>query len=278
MASPSSAPQQVDASSSPAAVEAVSAPAAVQPAAAAPANAENQVAPIAPVAVEAPAPGLFGGFNPNDDGEDEPQDFPEENADPNAPKKELTEDEKYIQEVRRKWRNMTDTELRETMAKPLGSAELVREASRMNEDQLQIIAPYMSDDQITSCIPSLQLQQQGALVQGFTAPQIRQCVRVIPQGDRQLLLQNITLITASETDPSKDDEIQGLIGYIDPLAMGALVRLLLSPSAKPFSSNFGLVLLVSLTQPQFFTPARLSPYCDYILTHLVIIYMRSCCH
>lgn len=189
-----------------------------------PINAEGEAAPAPVEPVAAPAPGLFGGFNPNDDGDEEPQDFSEENPDPNAPKKELTEDEKYIQEVRKKWRTMTDTELRETMAKPLGAAELVREASRMHEEQLQLIAPYMTDDQISSCIPSLQLQQQGALVQGFTAPQIRQCVRVIPQGDRQLLLQNITLITTSETDPSKDDEIQGLIGFIDPLAMAVAVE------------------------------------------------------
>jgi len=119
---------------------------------------------------------------------------------------------------------MTDTELRETMTKPLGAAELVREASRMHEEQLQIIASYMTDAQIASTIPSLQLQQQGALVQGFTAHQVRQCVRAIPQGDRQLLVQNITLITASETDPSKDDEIQGLIGFIDPLAMAVAVE------------------------------------------------------
>jgi len=114
--------------------------------------------------------------------------------------------------------------LRETMAKPLGSAELVREASRMHEEQLQIIAPYMTDAQISSTIPGLQLQQQGALVQGFTAPQIRQCVKVIPQGDRQLLVQNITLITSSETDPSKDEEMQGIIGFIDPLAMAVAVE------------------------------------------------------
>lgn len=170
----------------------------------------------------APAP-LFADDHADDYGDDDDQEMPAESQDPNAPKRELTEDEKYVQDIRKRWRNMTDSELRETMAKPLGASELVREASRMHEEQLQIIAPFMTDDQIASCIPSLQLQQQGALVQGFSASQIRQCVRVIPQGDRQLLLQNITLITASESDPSKDDEIQGLIGFIDPLAMGAFL-------------------------------------------------------
>ena len=196
------------------------------------ANAENAVNPApgvaAMVGVEPNAGGMGGLFGepPHDDyGDEDDHEFAEESQETNAPKRELTEDEKYVQEVRKKWRKMTDAQLRETMMKPLGAAELVREATRMHEEQLQIIAPYMTDDQITTCIPSLQLQQQGALVQGFSAPQIRQCVRVIPQGDRQLLLQNITLITASETDPSKDDEIQGLIGFIDPLAMGAFLGL-----------------------------------------------------
>lgn len=152
----------------------------------------------------------------SDDGGDD-VDEPTEGA---APGQELTEDQKYAREVRQKWRNMIATELRETMAKPAGAAELVRCASQMQEEQLQIIAPYMTDAQIASSIPSLQLQQQNALVLGFTATQVRQAVRAIPGGDRQLLLQNITLITASETDPSKDEEVQGIIGFIDPLAMG----------------------------------------------------------
>lgn len=175
-------------------------------------------------AVAAPEPAMAIPPPENGDSEDEGAEDPEENADPNAPKRELTEDEKYAREVRKKWRTMTDTELRETMAKPVGAAELVRCASQMHEEQLQLIAPYMTDAQIASTIPGLQLQQQGALVLGFTAPQVRQCVRAISSGDRQLLVQNITLITASETDPSKDDEIQGLIGFIDPLAMAVAVE------------------------------------------------------
>jgi len=183
------------------------------------------VAPIEGVAAVAPAPVVVplsanAGAAPLAEGYDSGPDETEEPQDPNAPKRELTEDEKYVQSVRKRWKTMTNDQLRETMTNPLGAAELVREASRMHEEQLQIIASYMTDAQIASTIPSLQLQHQGALVQGFTAPQIRQCVRSIAQGDRQLLLQNITLITASETDPSKDDEIQGIIGFIDPLAMG----------------------------------------------------------
>jgi len=215
-----SLPESKESSSSPRIDAPPNPPVNTDPVAIAPENAQQVVAPA-----QAPAHLVaFGGADPADDVDDEGAEFHEESTDSKAPKRELTEDEKYIQEVRKKWRTMTDTELRETMAKPLGAAELVREASRMHEEQLQVIAPYMTDDQISSCIPSLQLQQQGALVQGFTAPQIRQCVRVIPQGDRQLLLQNITLITSSESDPSKSDEIQGLIGFIDPLAMAVAVE------------------------------------------------------
>lgn len=186
-------------------------PAADQPAA--PAN-EPQVA--APAAVEPVQPPVPAGDDYSDDGGDDA----DETAEGAAPGTELTEDQKYAREVRQKWRKMTNTELRETMAKPAGAAELVRAASQMPEEKLQIIAPYMTDAQIASTIPSLQLQQQNSLVLGFTATQVRQAVRAIPVGDRQLLLQNITLITASETDPSKDEEVQGIIGFIDPLAMG----------------------------------------------------------
>lgn len=203
-----SAPKEAEA---PAQVAAVveAAPAVVnevanEPAAAAVAAAANVLAPVEPVDESA------------DEGDDIDDDAPESGD----PGRELTEDEKYAREVRQTWRNMTDKELRETMAKPRGAAELVRVASQMHEEQLTIIAPLMTDAQIASTIPSLQLQHQGALVQGFSAHQIRHAVRSIPSGDRQLLVQNITLITSSETDPSKDEEMQGIIGFIDPLVMG----------------------------------------------------------
>lgn len=155
-----------------------------------------------------------------DEMSDEGGDDGDETGEPTVPGQELTEDQKYAKEVRQKWRNMTDTELRETMAKPIGAAELVRAASQMQEEQLHIIAPFMTDAQIASTIPSLQLQQQNSLVLGFTATQVRHAVRSIPAGDRQLLVSNIALITGSETDPSQDEEVQGIIGFIDPLAMG----------------------------------------------------------
>lgn len=207
---PSSAPERVEESASP------------QPSSSTvPVESTNSVQE-APVALASsnggapPAPWEVGAEDGASEGEETPE--------TGEPKQELTEEEKYVREVRRKWKTMTDAELRETMANPRGATELVREAGRMHEEQLQIIAPFMTDAQIASTIPSLQLQLQGALVQGFNASQIRHAVRAIPPGDRQLLLQNITLITSSETDPSKDDEIQGIIGFIDPLAMAVAVE------------------------------------------------------
>lgn len=163
--------------------------------------------------------------NYEEDQDNEDSEPPAQPQDPNAPKRELTEDEKYLKRIRSTWNTMTREDLLETMKHPLGSVELCRCASRMSDDQLQLICPYMTDEQIASSIPSMQLQQQGAAVQAFSPKQIRQCVKVIPSGDRQLLIQNITLITSIESDPSKSEEIQSLISFIDPLAMGMFLTI-----------------------------------------------------
>jgi len=51
--------------------------------------------------------------------------------------------------------------------------------------------------------------------------QIRACVAAIPAGDRQLLLDNIQLITQSQLDAqSQMEQLEGIISFVDPLAMG----------------------------------------------------------
>lgn len=134
---------------------------------------------------------------------------------------EISKDKKeeILKRIREKWWDLTNEELIDFMVYPFGSAELCRLAHKMSDEKLQIICPYMSEKNITTFIPTIDLQKQGVAIQAFSAHQINSCVRSISKEDRRLLLDNIKLIISSENN-IENEEIQSLITFIDPLAMG----------------------------------------------------------
>eukprot|EP01121_Diplochlamys_sp_Union-15-3_P014775 TRINITY_DN475_c0_g1_i1.p1 TRINITY_DN475_c0_g1~~TRINITY_DN475_c0_g1_i1.p1 ORF type:complete len:488 (+),score=87.50 TRINITY_DN475_c0_g1_i1:101-1564(+) len=133
----------------------------------------------------------------------------------------MADDDITAESVRKNWKTLTDAQLALAISSPNTSAEILKVVSQMDERQIKIVFPLMSGEQIKRVIPQMQLEKQGAAVSVMNANQVRDCVSAIPKGDRQLLLQNITLITQSSQPLN---ELQSFITFIDPLAMAVAVE------------------------------------------------------
>lgn len=133
----------------------------------------------------------------------------------------ISEDQKKRDSVRDNWRNYTREQFVEVMSdnSSVVCDELCKYISSMNDEQMQIVFPLMSNERIKKAIPSLQLQQQGIAVLSLNPNQVKVAVSAITASDKQLLLQNISLLTMSETKASENEDLQSIIGFIDPLAM-----------------------------------------------------------
>lgn len=133
-------------------------------------------------------------------------------------------DEAMIKNIQTNWRTFDGETIASIMSSKVGAAELLRYVHNLSDEQLGFIFPLMSNEQITCAVPQLVLQQQGIAVLSLNPKQIRHFVKSISGSDRLLLLENITLLMMSEGKASENEELQSLIGFIDPLAMAVAVE------------------------------------------------------
>eukprot|EP01120_Amphizonella_sp_Union-15-10_P016586 TRINITY_DN8822_c0_g1_i1.p1 TRINITY_DN8822_c0_g1~~TRINITY_DN8822_c0_g1_i1.p1 ORF type:complete len:447 (+),score=84.99 TRINITY_DN8822_c0_g1_i1:44-1342(+) len=127
--------------------------------------------------------------------------------------------------VNKNWKTLTDSQLALAITSPKSCNEILKVVSKMNDRQLKIVFPLMSGEHIKRVIPQMQLEKQGVAVSVMNSSQVRDCVSAIPKGDRQLLLQNISLIANSKlSDQQQINELSSFISFIDPLAMAVAVE------------------------------------------------------
>jgi len=93
--------------------------------------------------------------------------------------------------------------------------------SKFSDEQIKVAIPLMSLEQLRTTIPKLQLQQTGVAVQVMKPEQVRTAIGAITRDDKQLLLQNISLLSSCKNK----DELQSFIGFIDPIAMAVAVNI-----------------------------------------------------
>lgn len=160
-----------------------------------------------------------------DDNKDEQlknDEFSEYDENENVPvQSENGNEQKERNEVRQNFKSYTKEKFVEIMSddSSIKCDELCRCIASMSDEQLQIIFPLMTNERIKKAIPQLQLQQQGVAVLSLNPEKIRVAVSAITHSDKQILLQNISLLTMSESKASENEELQSIIGFIDPLAM-----------------------------------------------------------
>lgn len=129
-----------------------------------------------------------------------------------------------VKDIAKNWAIFDKEKITKVMSSKVGSNELVKYIASMSDIQLQAVFPLMSPDQIRVAVPKLQLQHQGVAVLSLNPNQVKCFVDSISSSDRDLLMQNITLLTTSTTKPSENEEMQSVIGFIDPLAMAIAVE------------------------------------------------------
>lgn len=116
-------------------------------------------------------------------------------------------------------KSLTEDQIAIALTTPELAPQLLTVVTKFNDNQLRAAGTIMSLDQIKTTVPKLQLQQTGAFVAGMSAPQVRHVLASLTHDDRNLLMQNISLLTSSSTK----DELESFIAFVDPLAMAIAV-------------------------------------------------------
>mmetsp|Transcript_28999 Transcript_28999/g.40816 ORF Transcript_28999/g.40816 Transcript_28999/m.40816 type:complete len:438 (+) Transcript_28999:99-1412(+) len=118
-------------------------------------------------------------------------------------------------------KTMTEDQIAIALTTPELAPQLLAVVTKFNDNQLRAAGAIMSLDQIKTTVPKLQLQQTGAFVSAMSPPQVRHLLASLTTDDRNLLMQNIALLTSSSTK----DELESFIAFVDPLAMAIAVGL-----------------------------------------------------
>lgn len=118
-------------------------------------------------------------------------------------------------------RTLTEDQIAIALTTPELAPQLLAVVTKFNDNQMRAAGAIMSLDQIKTTVPKLQLQQTGVFVSAMSAPQVRHLLTSLTTDDRNLLMQNITLLTSSSTK----DELESFIAFVDPLAMAIAVGL-----------------------------------------------------
>lgn len=125
------------------------------------------------------------------------------------------------QYIVKNFKTLTEEEIRISLQKPELANHLLSVVSKFGDEQLKYAVRAMSLDQIKATIPKLQLQQTGVCIQAMNPSQLRQAISSLTNEDKNLLMGNISLLTAS----SSKDELQSFISFVDPLAMCIAIKI-----------------------------------------------------
>jgi len=161
--------------------------------------------------------------------------------------------------ILKNYKQLTDEQITIALSTPELVLHLLGVVSKLSDHQLQVAVPLMSLDHIKTTIPKLQLQQTGVAVQVMNPAQVRQTVVSLTSDDRNILMQNITLLTSS----SNKDELQSFMAFVDPLAMCIAIQI---PELAPKLLEAAGVMTID--QLKVIVPLLLSDQIRQLLTVL----------
>jgi len=123
--------------------------------------------------------------------------------------------------IMKNFKKLTSDQISIALSNSQFAVSILSIISKFSDEQIKVAIPLMSLEQLRTTIPKLQLQQTGVAVQVMKPEQVRTAIGAITRDDKQLLLQNISLLSSCKNK----DELQSFIGFIDPIAMAVAVNI-----------------------------------------------------
>eukprot|EP01114_Cavostelium_apophysatum_P024531 TRINITY_DN962_c0_g1_i1.p1 TRINITY_DN962_c0_g1~~TRINITY_DN962_c0_g1_i1.p1 ORF type:complete len:429 (-),score=107.22 TRINITY_DN962_c0_g1_i1:84-1370(-) len=163
------------------------------------------------------------------------------------------------EDIIKQYRGLSEQQIALALTVPDLSVAILSVIAKFNDQQLKAAARVMTREQIRVAIPKLQLQQTGVAVQVMSPEQIKHTVASLTTDDRNILMQNISLLSAS----ANKDELQSFIGFVDPLALALAARI--SELAERIAEACGVM---TTEQIRVVVPLISAKHCRKILTAL----------